>query len=60
MVRVRTGGPRYAFALNDDGVLGLVPAYGVRRWPIPMGTCAPTTSSAKAMSSRRRSRLLRV
>lgn len=30
-VRVRTTGPRYALAVDDDGVQGLIPAYAVRR-----------------------------
>ncbi|WP_158373611.1 GTP pyrophosphokinase family protein [Cellulosimicrobium cellulans] len=29
-VRVRTTGPRYAFAVDDNGVQGLIPAYAVR------------------------------
>jgi putative GTP pyrophosphokinase len=31
MVRVRTTGPRYALAVDDDGVQGLIPVYAVRR-----------------------------
>ncbi|WP_420112573.1 GTP pyrophosphokinase [Pseudactinotalea sp.] len=30
-VKVRTTGPRYALAVDDDGVQGLIPAYAVRR-----------------------------